>query len=100
MNHLIPRPIFPKLRLQPRVECPGLTDAVVVILDTKHVSQPVEHVRLVAGRIQQGVNQTSTPIRTPVILKRGEFLNRRNTADHVEIDPPDELNIADRRIRL
>ena len=100
VNHFVPWTIFVKLCLQPSVKRPGFTNAVVVILHTKHVSQPVKHVRFVSGRLQQLINQLGSTVFTAVGEKTSKFVISRNSTDHIQIHSADELNITDRRIRL
>ena len=56
IDNFIPWAILPKLGLEPCVEGVGLSNSIVVIFHTKHVSQPVEHVRLVPRGFEQLIN--------------------------------------------
>ena len=94
VNQFVPGTIFPKLFLQPCVKGPGLTDPVVIIFYPKHVRQPVEHVRLMTGRLQQFIDQLGPAVLTDVSLETLEFLIRRDSTHHIQINAADELNIA------
>ncbi len=92
VHHFIPRAVLGHLILQP-VDVGNASQVILLeaIFHAKHLGQVIEHLAVVAGAVQEHVDQLCTLVRVGILDESQRFIMAWNAANDVHIDATNKL---------